>query len=129
MLFFLRHLWGRKFDEHAVPDLYEEGTPTLLGQAEMKGSTFLPLFLLWIISGTFGALFDLSELQWTLKNQNGSIQIPASGPPSEVHLDLTKAGIITEPLLGINGTQISLHKVLRIDNQMHVLRFHATLGD
>ncbi|KAF8345546.1 glycoside hydrolase family 2 protein [Amanita rubescens] len=31
-----------------------------------------------------------------------SIQIPASGPPSQAHIDLLKAGIITEPLLGIN---------------------------
>ncbi|KAF8893604.1 glycoside hydrolase [Infundibulicybe gibba] len=46
--------------------------------------------------------FDLSRLAWTLKNQNGSIAIPASGPPSQTHLDLVKAGIITEPLLGIN---------------------------
>lgn len=50
-----------------------------------------------------GNIFDLSQLQWTLRNQNGSIQIPASGPPSEAHIDLLKAGIITEPLLGING--------------------------
>ena len=48
-------------------------------------------------------LFDLSSLQWTLKNQNGSIQIPASGPPSQAHLDLLRDGIITEPLFGING--------------------------
>ncbi|KAF8525862.1 glycoside hydrolase [Hysterangium stoloniferum] len=45
--------------------------------------------------------FNLSSLKWTLKNQNGSIAIPA-GVPSQAHLDLHKAGIITEPLLGIN---------------------------
>ncbi|KAJ7030709.1 glycoside hydrolase family 2 protein [Mycena alexandri] len=44
---------------------------------------------------------DLSTLEWTLVNQNGSIAVPA-GIPSQVHLDLTKAGIITDPLLGIN---------------------------
>ena len=59
------------------------------------------LLLLGLVRGN---TFDLSQLQWTLRNQNGSIQIPASGPPSQTHLDLLKAGIITEPLLGINGT-------------------------
>ncbi|EIW83456.1 glycoside hydrolase family 2 protein [Coniophora puteana RWD-64-598 SS2] len=48
-----------------------------------------------------GQVFDLSQLSWTLKNQNGSIAIPGS-LPSQAHLDLLKAGIITEPLLGIN---------------------------
>ena len=47
-------------------------------------------------------VFDLSDLKWNLKNENGSISIPAS-IPSQAHLDLLKAGIITEPLLGING--------------------------
>lgn len=56
-----------------------------------------------------GRTVDLSQLQWTLRNQNGSIQIPASGPPTQTHLDLLKAGIITEPLLGINGTCIDLY--------------------
>jgi len=65
-------------------------------------SIFASLFCLWTIPGVAGAIFDLSQLQWTLKNHNGSIQIPASGPPSQAHLDLAKAGIITEPLLGIN---------------------------
>ncbi|OCH87882.1 glycoside hydrolase [Obba rivulosa] len=46
-------------------------------------------------------VFSLSNLEWTLKNQNGSIVIPAT-IPSQAHLDLVKAGIITEPLLGIN---------------------------
>lgn len=47
-------------------------------------------------------LFDLSGLDWSLKSQNGSIVIPGS-VPSQAHLDLLNAGIITEPLLGING--------------------------
>ena len=47
-------------------------------------------------------VLNLSNLQWTLKNQNGSIVIPAK-VPSQVHLDLLDAGIITEPLLGVNG--------------------------
>ena len=49
-------------------------------------------------------LFNLSELNWTLRNQNGTIVVPGS-VPSQVHLDLVKAGIITEPLLGANGTR------------------------
>ncbi|GJE92630.1 glycoside hydrolase family 2 protein [Phanerochaete sordida] len=46
-------------------------------------------------------VLSLSSLEWTLKNQNGSIAIPAQ-VPSQAHLDLLRAGIITEPLLGIN---------------------------
>ncbi|KAF8069886.1 glycoside hydrolase family 2 protein [Lyophyllum atratum] len=68
----------------------------------MYGSALVSLFLLSILSSVYAAIFDLSELQWTLKNKNGSIQIPASGPPSQAHLDLARAGVITEPLLGIN---------------------------
>ncbi|KAG6810202.1 hypothetical protein H0H92_012914, partial [Tricholoma furcatifolium] len=63
---------------------------------------FFSLVLLDIARGVSGSIFNVAELQWTLKNQNGSIQIPASGPPSQAHLDLLNAGIITEPLLGIN---------------------------
>ncbi|KZT29074.1 glycoside hydrolase family 2 protein [Neolentinus lepideus HHB14362 ss-1] len=48
-----------------------------------------------------GGTFDLSGLSWTLKNANGTIAIPGS-VPSQAHLDLLKAGIISEPLLGIN---------------------------
>ncbi|TRM70352.1 glycoside hydrolase family 2 protein [Schizophyllum amplum] len=47
------------------------------------------------------AVFDLSELQWTLRSANGSVEVPGS-VPSHAHLDLLRAGIITEPLLGIN---------------------------
>jgi hypothetical protein len=61
------------------------------------------LLILSLCADASEALFDLSNLQWTLKNQNGTIQIPARGPPSQAHLDLLNAGIITEPLLGING--------------------------
>lgn len=53
-----------------------------------------------------GQIFSLSKLEWTLKNHNGSIVVPGS-VPSQAHLDLLKAGIITEPLLGANGTQLS----------------------
>ena len=47
-------------------------------------------------------VLSLSNLSWTLRNQNGSIVIPGK-VPSQAHLDLLNAGIITEPLLGING--------------------------
>ena len=47
-------------------------------------------------------VLSLSSLQWSLRNANGSIVIPAR-VPSQAHLDLLDAGIITEPLLGING--------------------------
>ena len=55
-------------------------------------------------------VLSLSNLSWTLKNQNGSIVIPGK-VPSQAHLDLLNAGIITEPLLGINGEPLfALHK-------------------
>lgn len=53
----------------------------------------------------YAEVWNLSDLQWTLKNQNGTIAIPAE-IPSQAHLDLLRAGIITEPLLGINGKTI-----------------------
>ncbi|GJJ08323.1 hypothetical protein Clacol_002534 [Clathrus columnatus] len=46
-------------------------------------------------------LVHISDLDWTLKNENGSIIIPGA-VPSQAHLDLLRAGIITEPLLEIN---------------------------
>ncbi|KAJ7750828.1 glycoside hydrolase family 2 protein [Mycena metata] len=59
------------------------------------------IFLLWFPYLVLGAVFDLSALNWTLTNQNGSISVPGA-VPSQAHLDLVRAGIITEPLLGIN---------------------------
>ncbi|KAJ7690198.1 glycoside hydrolase [Mycena rosella] len=61
----------------------------------------LPIFLLWLPCCVLAAVFDLSSLDWTLVNQNGSIAVPGS-IPSQAHLDLARAGIITEPLLGLN---------------------------
>ncbi|KAJ7480334.1 glycoside hydrolase family 2 protein [Mycena galericulata] len=58
------------------------------------------LFLLWPCC-VLATVFDLSALEWTLLNKNGSIAVPGS-VPSQAHLDLLRAGIITEPLLGIN---------------------------
>ncbi|KAH9934072.1 glycoside hydrolase [Epithele typhae] len=46
-------------------------------------------------------VLSLSTLDWGLRNKNGSIVVPAK-VPSQAHLDLVEAGIITEPLLGIN---------------------------
>ncbi|KAH7906820.1 glycoside hydrolase family 2 protein [Hygrophoropsis aurantiaca] len=57
-------------------------------------SSCLPLLAL-------GQTFSLSDLQWTLKNENGSIVVPGS-LPSQAHLDLYRAGVINNPLLGIN---------------------------
>ncbi|KAF7369433.1 Glycoside hydrolase family 2 protein [Mycena venus] len=61
----------------------------------------LALLFCFVPWGVFGVVFDLSDLDWTLLNQNGSIAVPAT-IPSQAHLDLTRAGVITEPLLGIN---------------------------
>ncbi|KAJ7669852.1 glycoside hydrolase family 2 protein [Mycena polygramma] len=61
----------------------------------------LTLVLWWLPSCVFAAVFDLSALDWNLVNQNGSISVPGS-LPSQAHLDLVRAGVITEPLLGIN---------------------------
>ncbi len=52
-------------------------------------------------------LLSLSELQWTLQNAEGLIKVSAQ-QPSQVHLDLKDANVITEPLLGINGKCIYL---------------------
>jgi beta-mannosidase len=59
-------------------------------------------FLWFLPCCVLATVFDLSSLHWTLTNQNGSISVPGS-VPSQVHLDLVRTGIITEPLLGING--------------------------
>ncbi|KAJ7136353.1 glycoside hydrolase family 2 protein [Mycena crocata] len=62
---------------------------------------WLALLLLWGLPGAFANVFDLSTLDWSLSNQNGSIVVPGK-VPSQVHLDLARAGVITEPLLGLN---------------------------
>lgn len=54
-----------------------------------------------ITGSTLSRSFSLSDLDWTLKNENGTIVIPGK-VPSQAHLDLLEAGIITEPLLEIN---------------------------
>lgn len=73
-------------------------------------------------------VFSLSNLEWTLKNQNGSIVVPGS-VPSQVHLDLLRVGIITEPLLGINGTWFYMVILeFKMEAEGKWGRFHATLG-
>ncbi|KAH8118990.1 glycoside hydrolase [Phellopilus nigrolimitatus] len=59
------------------------------------------LAVLWSPILVFAQKFSLSDLQWTLKSQNGSISVPGR-VPSQAHLDLVRAGVITEPLLGAN---------------------------
>ena len=66
-----------------------------------------PQHLVCLVAGLAPTLasagvLSLSGLQWSLRNANGSIVIPAK-VPSQAHLDLLDAGVITEPLLGING--------------------------
>lgn len=68
----------------------------------MRGNPLTSLLIACLASVVRGEVFSLSNLSWTLKNANGSIAIPAT-VPSQAHLDLLRAGIITEPLLGING--------------------------
>lgn len=41
------------------------------------------------------------HLHWSLSNANGSIVVPALFP-SQAHLDLIKAGVISEPSIGLN---------------------------
>lgn len=57
-------------------------------------------------------ILSLSELKWTLQNELGLIKVPAQ-QPSQVHLDLKAGGIITEPLLGINGMLVLLCHISR----------------
>lgn len=70
-------------------------------------------------SVVLGNVFSLSDLNWTLKNANGSIAIPGS-VPSQAHLDLLRAGIITEPLLGINGALVRLVASREADSQSYL---------
>ena len=63
--------------------------------------SLLLAFGLWSDT-VIGDVLSLSGLDWSLRNENGSIVIPAK-VPSQAHLGLLDAGIITEPILGING--------------------------
>lgn len=81
--------------------------------------------IFWV-TGAAAQSFDVSSLSWWLKSSNGSIQVPAS-VPSQVHLDLLKAGIITEPLLGINGTFCSKSYMRLKCLMVNEKRFYATV--
>ncbi|KAH9895190.1 glycoside hydrolase family 2 protein [Cubamyces lactineus] len=62
----------------------------------------LPLLsLASVVALSAAEILSLSQLNWTVQNQEGLIKAPAR-VPSQVHLDLKDANVITEPLLGIN---------------------------
>ena len=73
-------------------------------------------------------VLSLSDLSWTLRNQNGSIVIPGK-VPSQAHLDLLDAGVITEPLLGINGLCFSpvLVAFFRVFSAQQRYRLHPEM--
>jgi len=68
----------------------------------------LPVLFAWFLGQAFADVMNLANLNWTLSNANGTIKIPSAGPPIQVHIDLLNAGLITEPLLGINGTWVDV---------------------
>jgi hypothetical protein len=110
---------------------WQYGAGSIRVEGRWSTNEMLPTIILLLVlcSGpeAVAEQFDLSGLQWTLKNQNGSIHIPASGPPSQAHLDLLNAGIITEPLLGVNGVWQSC--TLRSNRLMIIkTRLYWTLG-
>ena len=72
------------------------------------------------------SVFNLSNLKWTLKNENGSVVVPGS-VPSQVHLDLLSAGVITEPLLGINGANALF--LLKSESLLPLHRFHSAMDN
>lgn len=93
----------------------------------MLSLSFYPL-VLWIlpIAPALADVINLASLKWTLTNSNGTINIPSTGPPNEAHVDLLNAGIITEPLLGVNGSNfLSLIPCFIFIQFTH--RFYATL--
>ena len=68
----------------------------------------LPLLsLASVVALSAAEILSLSQLNWTVQNQEGLIKAPAR-VPSQVHLDLKDANVITEPLLGINGIPLLL---------------------
>ena len=54
----------------------------------------------WLVHASLSTVaptvLELASQNWTLRNANGSIAVPAS-VPGVVHLDLLQAGIIPEP--------------------------------
>lgn len=47
------------------------------------------------------ATLDFSKQAWTVTNEQGNITVRGSYP-SQVHLDLHKAGVINDPYYGLN---------------------------
>ncbi|KXN81560.1 putative beta-mannosidase A [Leucoagaricus sp. SymC.cos] len=64
----------------------------------------LLILLTSFVGPAFADVVNLANLKWTLTNSNRTINVPSTGPPNQAHIDLLNAGLITEPLLGINGT-------------------------
>lgn len=65
----------------------------------------LPTLVLqtWLLASvTAQQILELSTLQWTLRSENGSISVPGS-VPSLQYLDLLNAGVIEDPLYGMNN--------------------------
>lgn len=52
-------------------------------------------------SGGKYATIDFKKQGWTVTNEHGNITVPGSYP-SQVHLDLYKAGVINDPYHGLN---------------------------
>lgn len=65
----------------------------------------LLIFSLSLLGAPFSSLAQnvtpLSELQWTLTNPNHSISVPGH-VPSQAHLDLHDAQVISDPYYGLN---------------------------
>ncbi|KAF5346711.1 hypothetical protein D9756_010427 [Leucocoprinus leucothites] len=63
---------------------------------------FQLIFSTCLLGDALASVVNLASLKWTLTNANGTINVPSIGPPTQAHIDLLNAGLITEPLLGIN---------------------------
>lgn len=60
----------------------------------------------WGHNGNNAQVIDLSGDGWTLTSQNGSISIPAS-VPTQQYIDLYAAGIINDPLYGLENVEVA----------------------
>ncbi|KAI2463727.1 glycoside hydrolase family 2 protein [Annulohypoxylon bovei var. microspora] len=61
------------------------------------------VLLIALVSLTVGAvnIVDLSDVEWTLKNDGNNISVPGK-VPSHVHLDLHASNVIDDPYYGLN---------------------------
>lgn len=57
------------------------------------------------LKGASAHVIDLGGSGWTLRSQNGSISIPAT-VPSQQYIDLLHAGVIEDPLFGLNNNDV-----------------------